>query len=50
MSDGPKEFFRQLLHQAIHAGVHNVMWRLPTFWLVVALAVMIGAVVYYGLY
>lgn len=50
MDDRAREFFKNLLHQAIHAGVWQMMWRLPTLWLVIALGLMIAAVVYWQLY
>lgn len=43
-------FLRQLLHNAINMAMHGVIWRLPTFWLVLGLVGMIAAVIWFGLY
>lgn len=43
-------FLQGLLHQAIHSAIFAAFWKMPPAWVLAALAVMIGVVVYFGLY
>ena len=43
-------FLQSLIHQAIHAAIHSIFWRMPLLGSLVLLAILIGVVVYFGLY
>jgi hypothetical protein len=46
----PRDFFRQLIHNAINAAIYSTFWKMSLLWTLVALAVLIGIVVVFGLY
>ena len=52
MNDDPRmrDFFRSLVHQAIHGLMYRTMWGLPMGVSVVLLIVLIAAVAWFGLY
>lgn len=45
-----RNFFRQLLHQAINSGIQSAFWKLPLVWVLLLVAVLIGVAVYFKLY
>lgn len=45
-----RDFFRQLIHNAINAAINSTFWKLPLVWTLVVLAILIGIVVVFGLY
>jgi len=50
MNNEQRNFVRQLVHHAIRSSMSSVIWRLPMPVVLVLLALLIGAVVYFGLY
>ena len=50
MNNEQRNFVRQLVHQAIRSSMSSLIWRLPTLVVLVLLALLIGAVFYFGLY
>jgi hypothetical protein len=48
MNPEQRNFFRQLLHNALHAAINSVMWRLPLGWLLIVMVILIGVVMYLG--
>jgi hypothetical protein len=45
-----REFFRQLMTNAINSGIASIFWKMPLLWTVVIVAILIGLVVYFGFY
>jgi len=45
-----QSFLQGLLHRAIHSAIFAAFWKMPLAWVLIALAVMIGVAVYFGLY
>ena len=50
MNDEQRKFARKLIHHAIHSATGSLIWRLPTFMLVLLLAVLIWAVFQFNLF
>ena len=50
MNDEQRKFARQLIHHAIHSATGSLIWRLPTFLLVLLLGVLIWAVFQFNLF
>lgn len=46
----PRDFFRDLLHQAINSGIMSMFWKMPLIWTIIIVALLIGIVVYFNLY
>jgi hypothetical protein len=45
-----QNFMGQILRMIINSGIHSLMWRLGTFWLVLLIGAAIAGVVYFKLY
>jgi hypothetical protein len=45
-----QNFFRSILHQAIHSGIRSIFFRMPLMWSIILIAALIGAAVYFKLY
>lgn len=45
-----RNFVRQLIRQAIRAGIHSVFMKMPLLWSLIAIALLIGAATYFKLY
>jgi len=45
-----REYFAQLLRQAINSAIHAVFWKMPLVPLLFLIALMIGLVVWFRLY
>lgn len=50
MDDRVQGFLRQLVHQAINASLHTVIWRMPVWGALVLLAVLVSLVYWMGWY
>ena len=45
-----REFFRNLLDNAVNSAIASVFWKMPLVWTLVAIALLIGVIVFFGLY
>lgn len=45
-----QNFFRSIVHQAIHSGIRSIFFRMPLIWSVIIIAALIGVAVYFKLY
>ncbi len=45
-----REFLTRLTQQAAHDGLHTLIWRLSTVWLVLLVVILLAAIVYFRLY
>ena len=50
MNNEQRKSARKLVHHAIHSATGSLIWRLPTFLLVLLLAVLIWAVFQFNLF
>ena len=50
MNNEQRKFAKQLIHHAINSATGSLIWRLPTFMLVLLLAVLIWAVFQFNLF
>jgi hypothetical protein len=45
-----RDYLQQLLQNAINAATASVFWKISLVWTLVLLAVLLGIVLYFGLY
>ena len=50
MDPNLRNFFRQLLNNAINAGINSIFWKMPLLAAIVVVTALIGIVVYFKLY
>ncbi|MCA9162226.1 MAG: hypothetical protein R3C99_18340 [Pirellulaceae bacterium] len=45
-----RDFFKQLLHHAMHSAIRSIFWKMPLGWALLVLAALVGVAIYFKLY